>query len=105
ILVDWNADTGELIHVVCGNPTNQDLRKPVISCREAVFRSRYWMYALGIAATASRWRLAGEPSHDSQGNYAVYWIALDRKALLIVQDRTGELIRVTMEYNMSPLSL
>jgi hypothetical protein len=100
IVFDWNADKGELVRVVSGNPSFEDQGRPVLSRGEAVYKARFWLCALGMAATAPQWKLAGEPNHSPNGKYTVCWRALDRETVVMLRDRTGALTQADMRYKL-----
>ena len=87
----WNADTGELDTVSCGNPPSPHPGKN-LSALEAVDTAAMWMRRLGWATSQERVRLVEGP-RKAITTWLVGVQAGQRKVQIIIHDGDGGLFR------------
>ena len=91
ICFQWDADTGELWSVGReSSPPDGAMRQSPMTAADAMRTAWRWMFLLGISDTAKRWRIDGPPEQRSNA-WQVFWQAGDRKAMITIDDCTGQL--------------
>lgn len=95
--VTWDADTGEVVMFSRGPRTSAAPGRTPLAPDSADSTAAYWLSAIGWRAGGRQWAREGQPSWLGRRNWQTKWKAADRRAWVVVDGRTGELVFARLE--------
>jgi hypothetical protein len=99
----WDADTGELLYVCHRLLPLQGAPRRRMNQREAVQVAREWLTALEVGGQARHWRFVAA-ERVKRETWVLYWQAEGRRAFVMLNARSGEVIQIALRRLPTPSS-